>query len=125
MLRENAGIICPESNGQNADSLSVGHCDNPRDGREPGPGDSQLGTMTILLRIANQVAYVWDVDDIATIRANHRICGVLAGTLPHLSQQNLFLGVPLVLMPEEVVLLVEIGTSKTSNSSNQHTYQIF
>jgi hypothetical protein len=49
--------------------------------------------------------------DIAIIRSQHRICGVLTGTLPHLSQQNVFLGVPLVLMPEETVLLVDIGTS--------------
>lgn len=49
--------------------------------------------------------------DIATLRSKHRICGVLTGTLPHLSQQNVFLGVPLVLMPEEVVLLVELGMS--------------
>lgn len=32
---------------------------------------------------------------------------MLAGTLPHLSQQNVFLGAPLVLIPEEVVLLLE------------------
>lgn len=49
--------------------------------------------------------------DIAIIRSQHRICGVLTGTLPHLSQQNVFLGVPLVLMPEETVLLVDIGMS--------------
>ena len=34
---------------------------------------------------------------------------MLTGTLPHLSQQNVFLGVPLLLIPEEVVLLVEKG----------------
>jgi tRNA-splicing endonuclease subunit Sen34 len=82
----------------------------------------------IPLRVSNKKAYVWDVDgtvscfmspdidvtskthpslDIATIRSTHHICGILTGTLPHLSQQNVFLGVPLVLMPEEVVLLVE------------------
>jgi len=61
----------------------------------------------IRLRVSNQKVYVWDVDDIATLRAKHHICGILTGTLPHLSQQNVFLGVPLVLMPEEVVLLVE------------------
>ncbi|KAJ7109218.1 hypothetical protein C8R44DRAFT_551542, partial [Mycena epipterygia] len=61
----------------------------------------------IHLRVANKKAYVWDVEDIATIRSKHRLCGVFTGTLPHLSQQNLFLGVPMVLMPEEVVLLVE------------------
>src|ERR1700722_4551922 len=47
--------------------------------------------------------------DIAKLRSEHRICGILTGTLPHLSQQNVFLGPPLVLMPEEVVLLVEKG----------------
>ena len=51
--------------------------------------------------------------DIAIIRSQHRVCGVLSGTLPHLSQQNVFLGVPLVLMPEETVLLVDIGTSNS------------
>ncbi|KAJ7273556.1 hypothetical protein B0H12DRAFT_961179, partial [Mycena haematopus] len=61
----------------------------------------------IHLRVANKKAYVWDVEDIATIRSKHRLCGVFTGTLPHLSQQNLFLGVPMVLLPEEVVLLVE------------------
>ena len=45
--------------------------------------------------------------DVAALRSEHRICGVLSGTLPHLSQQNLFLGLPLVLVPEELVLLVE------------------
>ena len=52
--------------------------------------------------------------DIAIIRSQHRICGVLTGTLPHLSQQNVFLGVPLVLMPEETVLLVDISTFTSS-----------
>ncbi|GBE82612.1 tRNA-intron endonuclease catalytic domain-like protein [Sparassis latifolia] len=61
----------------------------------------------IPLRVSNQKAYVWDVDDIATLRSQHHICGVLTGTLPHLSQQNVFLGIPLLLIPEEVVLLVE------------------
>ncbi|KAI0713417.1 hypothetical protein C8Q76DRAFT_768538 [Earliella scabrosa] len=61
----------------------------------------------IPLRVSNHKAYVWDVEDIATLRAKHHICGVLTGTLPHLSQQNVFLGLPLVLLPEEVVLLLE------------------
>ncbi|EEB95348.1 hypothetical protein MPER_05692 [Moniliophthora perniciosa FA553] len=61
----------------------------------------------IRICVANKRAFIWDVDDIAKIRSDHHICGILAGTLPHLSQQNVFLGVPLVLMPEEVVLLVE------------------
>jgi tRNA-splicing endonuclease subunit Sen34 len=43
------------------------------------------------------------------LRATHHICGVLTGTLPHASQQNLFLGLPLTLLPEEVVLLLNKG----------------
>ncbi|KXN82595.1 putative tRNA-splicing endonuclease subunit sen-34 [Leucoagaricus sp. SymC.cos] len=59
------------------------------------------------LRVSNNTAYLWNVDDITTLRSKHNICGILTGTLPHLSQQNVFLGIPLVLLPEEVVLLVE------------------
>ncbi|KAF8162906.1 hypothetical protein B0H34DRAFT_780779 [Crassisporium funariophilum] len=77
-------------------------------------------TPPIQIRISNKRAYVWDVDDIATIRSRHHICGVLTGTLPHLSQQNVFLGVPLVLTPEETVLLVDIGAAVLVDDPNAH-----
>lgn len=44
--------------------------------------------------------------DAQTLRVQHHICGSLMGTLPQLSQQNVFLGLPLQLLPEEVVLLL-------------------
>ncbi|KAK0240307.1 hypothetical protein EDD85DRAFT_483944 [Armillaria nabsnona] len=69
----------------------------------------------IPISVANKRAFIWEVDDIAVIRAKHRICGILTGTLPHVSQQNVFLGVPLLLMPEEVVLLVENGSAVLVN----------
>ncbi|KAI0831771.1 tRNA-intron endonuclease catalytic domain-like protein [Trametes gibbosa] len=74
----------------------------------------------IQLRVSNYKAYVWDVEDIATLRAKHHVCGVLTGTLPHLSQQNVFLGVPLVLLPEEVVLLLEKQLAVLIDDSNAH-----
>ncbi|KAI9511325.1 tRNA-intron endonuclease catalytic domain-like protein [Russula earlei] len=64
-------------------------------------------TTRIPIHVSNHIAFVWNVDHVATLRSEHRICGVLSGTLPHLSQQNVFLGLPLILMPEELVLLVE------------------
>ncbi|EJF62603.1 tRNA-intron endonuclease catalytic domain-like protein [Dichomitus squalens LYAD-421 SS1] len=73
------------------------------------------------LRVSNLKAYVWDVEDVATLRAKHHICGVLAGTLPHLSQQNVFLGLPLVLLPEEVVLLMERQLAVLIDDPNAHT----
>ncbi|KAJ7285685.1 hypothetical protein C8J57DRAFT_1118143 [Mycena rebaudengoi] len=75
----------------------------------------------IHLRVSNKKAYVWDVGDIATIRSKHRLCGIFTGTLPHLSQQNLFLGVPMVLMPEEVVLLVENEFAVLVDDPKAHT----
>lgn len=53
--------------------------------------------------------------DIQYLRVQHHICGVLSGTLPQVTQQNVFLGLPLVLMPEEVVLLVRNGRSRQSS----------
>ncbi|BGP13870.1 hypothetical protein JCM10213_002508 [Rhodosporidiobolus nylandii] len=60
----------------------------------------------VKLLVANQKAYLWDLSDIQKLRVEHHICGVLSGTLPQVTQQNVFLGLPLVLLPEEVVLLV-------------------
>ncbi|KAH7889243.1 hypothetical protein F5I97DRAFT_1923809 [Phlebopus sp. FC_14] len=74
----------------------------------------------IPLRVSNKKAYIWDVDDLARLRSDHHICGMLTGTLPHLSQQNVFLGIPLVLMPEEVVLLVEKGLARLVDDNNAH-----
>ncbi|KAG6821084.1 hypothetical protein H0H93_007243 [Arthromyces matolae] len=74
----------------------------------------------IPLRVSNKKAFIWDVDDIALVRSKHHICGVLSGTLPHLSQQNLFLGVPLALMPEEAVLLVENGLAVLVDDPTAH-----
>ncbi|KAI6131866.1 hypothetical protein EDD17DRAFT_1478101 [Pisolithus thermaeus] len=74
----------------------------------------------IPLRVSNKKAYVWDVDDVAKLRSRHGICGMLTGTLPHLSQQNVFLGVPLLLMPEEVVFLVEKGLACLVDDKNAH-----
>ena len=65
--------------------------------------------MAIPLYTAGHKAYVWDAQHAATLRVTHHVCGLATGTLPGVSQQNVFLGLPLVLMPEEVVLLLEQG----------------
>lgn len=59
--------------------------------------------------------------DVAELRTKHRICGTLSGTLPHLTQQNFFLGLPLLLMPEEVVLLVENGAGASISYRSVYT----
>lgn len=54
---------------------------------------------------------VFDHHDISLIRRHHEVCGVLTGTVPQSPTQNLFLGVPLELRPEDVAALVEAGVA--------------
>lgn len=51
--------------------------------------------------------FLFSADAITYLRREHNISGVLSGTLPQIPQQNVFLGLPLELMPEEARLLVE------------------
>lgn len=63
---------------------------------------------------------LFDVDVISHVRRNHNICGVLVGTIPNLSQQNVFLGIPLELMPEEARVLVEGGHAHIVDDVETH-----
>ncbi|KAH9818979.1 hypothetical protein DFH28DRAFT_886929 [Melampsora americana] len=74
----------------------------------------------IPISISNGKGYIWNIDDIAQLRVDHHICGMLTGTLPQLAQQNVFLGLPLQLLPEEVVLLVELGISVLIDERGSH-----
>ncbi|WEW57705.1 tRNA-splicing endonuclease subunit [Emydomyces testavorans] len=51
--------------------------------------------------------FLFSADAVSYLRREHNICGVLIGTLPQIPQQNIFLGLPLELMPEEARLMVE------------------
>ncbi|KAF8248900.1 tRNA-intron endonuclease catalytic domain-like protein [Wilcoxina mikolae CBS 423.85] len=55
---------------------------------------------------------LFDVNAVVShVRSKHRMCGCLSGTLPQIPQQNVFLGLPLVMMIEEVAVLVEMGAA--------------
>lgn len=61
--------------------------------------------------VAGQTFLLFNIDDIKYVR-QLGIVGSLVGTLPAAPQQNLFLGVPLQLMAEEALWLVEHGYAK-------------
>ncbi|KAF2703206.1 SEN34 subunit of tRNA-splicing endonuclease [Pleomassaria siparia CBS 279.74] len=63
---------------------------------------------------------LFDIDAISHARREHNICGVLVGTIPNLSQQNVFLGVPLELMPEEARVLIEQGHAYLVDEAEAH-----
>ncbi|KAI1633139.1 SEN34 subunit of tRNA-splicing endonuclease [Biscogniauxia mediterranea] len=50
---------------------------------------------------------LFDIDDIMHLRRHHNICSVFVGTIPQNPQQNIFMGLPVELMPEEVQVLVD------------------
>ncbi|KAJ5279319.1 tRNA-splicing endonuclease subunit tsp-4 [Penicillium angulare] len=54
---------------------------------------------------------LFSIDAVTYLRREHNTCGVLIGTLPQIPQQNVFLGLPLELMPEEARLLVDKGVA--------------
>ncbi|KAK5781627.1 tRNA splicing endonuclease subunit SEN34 PWA37_004521 [Arxiozyma heterogenica] len=54
---------------------------------------------------------VFSVDDVLKLR-KLGICGILSGTLPTATQQNIFLSIPLKLMVEETIWLVLHGYAK-------------
>ncbi|PGH29895.1 tRNA-intron endonuclease [[Emmonsia] crescens] len=64
--------------------------------------------------------FLFSVDIATYLRREHHICGVLIGTLPQIPQQNVFLGLPLELMPEEARLLVEKGVAYIVDDDKVH-----
>lgn len=69
---------------------------------------------------------LFDIDVVTHLRRAHHICGTLMGTLPQIPQQNLFLGLPLELMKEEVKILVDRGYAHIVDDREWHKkYQNF
>ncbi|KAL8737562.1 MAG: hypothetical protein Q9181_001577 [Wetmoreana brouardii] len=63
---------------------------------------------------------LYDITTVTWLRRTHNILGVFIGSLPQSPQQNLFLGLPLELQPEEVELLVEKGLAFIVNDLHTH-----
>ncbi|KAL6719235.1 tRNA-splicing endonuclease subunit [Lecanora helva] len=64
---------------------------------------------------------LYDIDTITWLRRTHNILGVLIGSLPQIPQQNVFLGLPLELQPEEARLLVDKGLGYVVDDLEWHS----
>ncbi|XP_011264126.1 tRNA-splicing endonuclease subunit Sen34 isoform X2 [Camponotus floridanus] len=51
--------------------------------------------------------FIWNANDWLKLRQNHRIIGELVGSFPKSTRQDVFSGLPLLLLQEEVTLLLE------------------
>ena len=85
----------------------------------PGPAPKEISEPFPISCVAGKYL-LFDADVVAHCRRNHNICGVLVGTIPNLSQQNVFLGLPLELMPEEARVLVENGNAYIVDDAETH-----
>lgn len=63
---------------------------------------------------------LFSVNAVTFLRKEYHICGVLSGSLPQAPQQNVFLGLPLQLMPEEARLLVGKGVAYIVDEAKAH-----
>jgi tRNA-splicing endonuclease subunit Sen34 len=52
---------------------------------------------------------LFDVEAVSYLRREHKVCGYNIGTLPQSPSQNIFLGLPTMIMPEEAQLLIDNG----------------
>lgn len=61
----------------------------------------------IPIHVVAERGLIYDIEDVRRLREEFHICGTLIGILPQVPQQNVFQGLPLELMPEEIRFLVE------------------
>ncbi|PVI02514.1 SEN34 subunit of tRNA-splicing endonuclease [Periconia macrospinosa] len=83
------------------------------------PGFTPVSEPFAISRVAGRYL-LFDVDVMMHARRAYNICGVHVGTVPNLSQQNVFLGIPLELQPEEARVLVEQGHAYIVDESEAH-----
>lgn len=79
-----------------------------------------------LLRISKLAGryLLFDIDDVMYLRRNHNICSVFVGTIPQNPQQNVFMGLPLELMPEEAQVLVDKKVAYIADDATFHPRQL-
>lgn len=63
---------------------------------------------------------LFDIKAITWLRKHHNICGVFIGSLPQNPSQNVFMGLPMEIMPEEAQLLIELGTGYILDDAQAH-----
>ncbi|KAL8930907.1 MAG: hypothetical protein Q9208_000008 [Pyrenodesmia sp. 3 TL-2023] len=74
-----------------------------------------------IFQVSPKIRYLlFDIQTVTWLRRTHNILGVLIGSLPQSPQQNVFLGLPLELQPEEARLLVEKGVAYIVDDLKSH-----
>ncbi|KAM0323435.1 hypothetical protein ACHAQA_008714 [Verticillium albo-atrum] len=63
---------------------------------------------------------VFDAEHVAILRRQHHICSVLVGSTPQNPTQNVFMSLPLELLPEEAALLLQKKAATLADETSSH-----
>lgn len=76
---------------------------------EDGNNSATTSSRKIVIDALHGHLFIWNANDVSLIRREYRIVGNLVGSLPRQPFQNSQLGLPLQLLAEEAMLLIEKG----------------
>ncbi|XP_066599815.1 tRNA-splicing endonuclease subunit Sen34 [Prorops nasuta] len=74
------------------------------------------------LILINKNVFIWTTEDWLKLRRDYRIIGELIGCLPKNPRQDIIMGLPLMLLSEEVTLLIEKGIVRVIQCPNLEKY---
>ena len=77
-------------------------------------------TLPIPISLVTQRYLLFDIVAVSYLRREHNVCGVLIGSIPQSPSQNVFLGLPLDLMPEEAELLISKNIAYIVDDARAH-----
>lgn len=71
------------------------------------PSLSRPNEEIVIFAGKNDDVFVWNAEEVHTLRTKYRIVGSLVGSLPRKPKQNVYLSLPLLLSKEETTLLLQ------------------
>lgn len=63
---------------------------------------------------------VFDLEDVIFLRRHHNMCAVFVGTMPQNPTQNIFMGLPVELLPEEASVLISKKAAYVADDAVEH-----
>jgi tRNA-splicing endonuclease subunit Sen34 len=77
-------------------------------------------SLPVPISLVTQRYLLFDIAAVSYLRREHNLCGVFIGSIPQSPSQNVFLGLPLELMPEEAQLLISEGLAYIVDDARAH-----
>lgn len=77
-------------------------------------------SLPVPISLITQRYLLFNIVAVSYLRQEHNLCGVFIGSIPQSPSQNVFLGLPLELMPEEAQMLISKGLAYIVDDARAH-----